>query len=204
MDDLQTPQEQRGIVAPDDYVAVPANVPIIAETREEFIRTLPQKATIAEIGVAQGGFSQRICLCNPKKLYLVDAWDLINVGEDWVSIARKDELICRGFFKAFANVEVIKATSSDASQKFTGESLDWLYLDSDHTEKAVFNDLVMWLSKVKVGGYLMGHDFCFTGTWNYGVVPAVFHFIHTEAVKLVGMTEYTGEEFPSFILQRIQ
>ena len=202
MDDKQVPIEQRGVVLPDDYLAIVANVPVIAETREAFIRTLPQRATAAEVGVAQGGFSIRLVQCNPKKLYLIDGWDMLGGRKEETD---NDELICRTYFKPFENVEIIKTTSYGATKIFTDESLDWIYLDANHDEQSVYIDLCTWQPKIKMGGYIIGHDFCFTGTWGYGVVPGVFRFAkETFSMKLIGQTRYTGEEFPSFIMQKVQ
>src|SRR6478735_2719153 len=44
-------------------------------SREDWLTTIPKGSTIAEIGVANGDFSEAILrLSNPDRLYLVDAW----------------------------------------------------------------------------------------------------------------------------------
>jgi hypothetical protein len=64
----------------------------------------------------------------------------------------------------------IKALSHEASTQFNDESCDVVFIDMEHTYNAVKNDIELWLPKVKVGGYLAGHDY--TKGWD-GVIKAV-------------------------------
>jgi len=195
--------EERGIILEGDYIMIPANVNILATNRECFLTVLQKGGVYAEVGVAQGGFSQKILTgVEPDKLYLIDAWDSIECTELQMQKAQTDEFIFRQVFENIPEVEIIKTTSVHACRLFPVETFDFVYLDASHDEKNVLIDLLNWWPKVKPGGYLMGHDFCVTGTWYYGVVPAVYSFIKTNDIGLFGMTGYNGEEFPSFILQK--
>lgn len=53
----------------------------------------------------------------------------------------------------------VKATSVDASTQYEDESLDFVFIDAQHTYEAVREDIDVWLPKVKKGGYLAGHDY---------------------------------------------
>lgn len=66
--------------------------------------------------------------------------------------------------------ESIKALSCEASLHFENESCDIVFIDMEHTYTAVKNDIELWLPKVKVGGYLAGHDY--SNDW-LGVIQAV-------------------------------
>lgn len=45
-------------------------------TRSQLLSALPRNAIVAELGMAQGAFSQEIvCSCEPKRLFLVDPWE---------------------------------------------------------------------------------------------------------------------------------
>jgi hypothetical protein len=46
-----------------------------------------------------------------------------------------------------------------AVTKFADNSLDFVYLDGNHTYDFVKQDLNAWYNKVKVGGILAGHDY---------------------------------------------
>lgn len=39
-------------------------------------------------------------------------------------------------------------------------SLDWIYLDSDHSYPTIHAELRLARKKVKWGGWIMGHDYC--------------------------------------------
>jgi hypothetical protein len=64
----------------------------------------------------------------------------------------------------------IKSLSHESSTQFNDESCDVVFIDMEHTYNAVKNDIELWLPKVKVGGYLAGHDY--VKGWG-GVIKAV-------------------------------
>lgn len=95
--------------------------------------------------------------------------------------------------RAFKNLEntnsiMIKSTSIEASKIFARNSLDWIYIDGDHTYEAVKNDLNNWYPKVRKGGIIAGHDYTsdeekakhpeleFLNNGSVGVVQAVDEF----------------------------
>lgn len=53
---------------------------------------------------------------------------------------------------------IIKNDSVEASKFFKDESIDFLFLDADHSYEAVTRDIRTWLPKVKIGGVFAGHD----------------------------------------------
>ena len=63
--------------------------------------------------------------------------------------------------------------SIEAALSFNAGSLDFVYLDGDHSYLGVKEDLEAWYTKVQVGGYLCGHDFRFDKS---GVELAVMEF----------------------------
>lgn len=80
-------------------------------------------------------------------------------------------------------IDPMKMTSEQASKCFPDESLDFVFLDADHSYQAVKKDIELWLPKVKVGGVLAGHDFCVA--WP-GVIQAVDEsFTEFEKIKTV-------------------
>jgi hypothetical protein len=46
-----------------------------------------------------------------------------------------------------------------AANTFPDRSLDFVYLDGDHSLKGCTRDIVAWAPKVKAGGILAGHDY---------------------------------------------
>ena len=57
-----------------------------------------------------------------------------------------------------ANVRLIPATTREAAQWWTG-SIDYLYIDADHGEAAVADDLARWAPFVRRGGVIAGDDY---------------------------------------------
>jgi hypothetical protein len=53
---------------------------------------------------------------------------------------------------------LIRALSVDAAATFSDGSLDFVFIDADHREAAVLEDIRAWHPKVRAGGVLCGHD----------------------------------------------
>lgn len=52
----------------------------------------------------------------------------------------------------------IKATTEEASLHVEDYSLDFVFIDADHSYDGVKKDIELWDKKVKTGGCVMGHD----------------------------------------------
>ena len=50
-------------------------------------------------------------------------------------------------------------TTNEASALVDDRSLDFVFIDADHSEPAVVEDIQHWRSKVRPGGWLGGHDY---------------------------------------------
>ena len=64
-------------------------------------------------------------------------------------------------------VTFINKTSDSAVFDVEDESLDYIFIDGDHSFEAVKNDIFNYYSKVKKGGIFAGHD------WSWGADRAV-------------------------------
>lgn len=115
----------------------------------------------AEIGVLEGEYSEILCKSNPKaKLYSIDPWRPQQGYTDFT----KKETFKKAFEKTRArlsryNCEIIKKLSLEAVKDFADESLDFVYIDGNHSFQACTNDIVEWSKKVKQGGIISGHDY---------------------------------------------
>ena len=68
----------------------------------------------------------------------------------------------------------LKIPSLNACKKFKDESLDFVFLDASHEYEDLKEDIKVWISKIKPGGILAGHDYYNEGTdWFPGVKQAV-------------------------------
>lgn len=71
--------------------------------------------------------------------------------------------------------EVYNNTLSwEGANKYEDKSLDFVFIDADHTYESVSKDISAWLPKVKPGGIIAGHDF---SNQYPGIIQAVIdHF----------------------------
>jgi predicted O-methyltransferase YrrM len=120
----------------------------------------------AEIGVDRGRFSEYMLKVMPDlHLLSVDPWRWKLRGE-----SRYNSSV-RRLSPYGERSTIIRKDSFDAVHDIKDESLDFVYIDGDHTFDYVMTDLIWWAKKVKYGGVVAGHDhYRFRGG---GVVPAV-------------------------------
>lgn len=133
----------------------------------------------AEIGVDKGKNAKNILKeLNIKKLYLIDAW--FNYKEIQSNRPQKDnfKLVLKEF-KNNEKVVIIKDFSKNAVKKILDNSLDFVYIDANHTYKYVYQDIKLWYPKIKKGGIIAGHDIYNCS----GVLKAVMIFCSEKRVK---------------------
>lgn len=55
-------------------------------------------------------------------------------------------------------VEVYQGLSHEFSNKFNRETVDFLFIDADHSYEGAKRDYEAWLDRVRIGGYIAFHD----------------------------------------------
>ena len=181
-------------------------------TRLEMIHELPVGLFGAEIGVQRGDFSAEMLTTRLGKLHLVDCWrptgatsaDPANIDEGGheenyrFTLARFVREIAEG------RVVVHRATSLVAAKRFADASLGFAYLDAAHDYESVLADLIHWAPKIEKGGALCGHDYTSSSAarrMGFAVIEAVSDFCEACPWELVAITD---EEWPSFMLKRLE
>ena len=115
----------------------------------------------AEIGVEEGLYSEVLCGTNPGlELYCVDAWKAYKDYREHVTQSKIDTIYenAKKRLQKY-NVKLIKKFSMDAVKDFEDDSLDFVYIDGNHTYQYVLDDITEWSKKVRKGGIVAGHDF---------------------------------------------
>lgn len=96
-------------------------------------------------------------------VYSVDCYDYKVPPEgripDHDQLFREAEQIFISRTKDIKNIIKIKKTSIEAAKDFPDRSLDAVYIDAEHDEESIREDIRAWRSKIKFGGVLSGHDF---------------------------------------------
>lgn len=123
----------------------------------------------AEIGVRLGQYSKVLCEKNPGvEHYAIDMWSGRTNAK-----RKKEERIKKEAIKRLSpyNVTIIHRSSLDALSMFKDKSLDYVYIDANHTFDHCCPDIIYWSQKVRSGGIVGVHDYCYLR--KYGVIPAV-------------------------------
>jgi predicted O-methyltransferase YrrM len=104
-------------------------------------------------GVEHGSFSgvsSRVIALHCEKLDCVDPWS-------WAAVKEAEKMFDK-ILVDYPNITKVKLTGTEAAKSYEDHSLDFVYIDADHTYSAVVEDINTWKSKIKQGGYIAGHD----------------------------------------------
>ena len=139
-----------------------------------------------EIGVANGNFSEAMLkYSNLSEVYSVDPWKEFPEGEYsdinavTQEIADKRYLYVVDRLKKYKDrSKILRLTSQEASRFFAAETLDFIYIDSNHRYEKCKEDLELWWPKLKRKGIFAGHDYLdgILPQGNFGVKKAVDEF----------------------------
>lgn len=162
-----------------------------------------------ELGVNAGEFSRLILNhWKGKKLHLIDAWEQQDhlIYNDLCNHSSQDHYTyCyEQTFKRFNNnsqVEIHRNYSHEALLKFKDESLDFIYLDANHSFQATYEDLSAWSKKVQPNGFLSGHDYVngyIHGSVWFGSKYAVDKWAQEN--KYPVYTSWEDNDFPSWFI----
>ena len=98
--------------------------------RSEMLSKLKKGGKVAEIGVAQGDFSELILeITEPDSLHLVDVWNSRRCGAGLFEkvTTRFKEQIDEG------RIRIHRELSTDAAGDFDDNYFDWIYIDTTHS-----------------------------------------------------------------------
>lgn len=116
---------------------------------------------MVEIGAFQGESTTLFAhYIKPNKLYAVDPHINGYDNKDESSFANFEN-VTHNFLtriQSFPCVEYIRDFSYNVYNKFEDDSLDFVYIDGDHSYEGVKKDILYYLPKIKNGGYIGGHD----------------------------------------------
>jgi hypothetical protein len=118
--------------------------------------------TGVEVGVAAGAYSETLAKHNPQmKLWGIDPYAGYRPYRDYTLKSTFDRMRQEAYerLKPYPNYEFIYDFSMEAIKDFEDESLDFVYIDGNHQEPYVSEDINGWSRKVRPGGIVAGHDY---------------------------------------------
>lgn len=155
----------------------------------EPINELKGKLVGVEVGVCLAHTTEAFAkgIKNLKKLYAIDNyptfvdWD----GSDWnqdrqnlMKKAAQEKLI------PYKNkVEFLHVSSEEFVKTLKDESLDFVFIDGDHSFEAALKDFQNYYPKLKKGGIFAGHDIQL-----YSVRNALSYFLKERSNEVTGIT----------------
>jgi hypothetical protein len=161
----------------------------------------------AEIGVAEGNYSEVLLKANPEcELLLVDPWHAYSDNPQNKS-KEKHELAYTETLRKIApyrGATTAMKTSMDAvreiADKLPNHLLDFCYIDGNHLFDYVIQDLIEWSKRVRSGGIVSGDDWYQLDQKRWvggGVVEAVQ--VYTNAHRIPVWYVFAGHKSVDFM-----
>lgn len=169
------------------------------EMWQRFIE-LTDAQRVAEIGVFGGSFAAAILRrCERiSRYYMIDPWRNL---PDWRKPMNKpDQVFAHVFDEAMEQTKpwedkrvVLRGKTTEVIDQLEDESLDFVYVDGDHTLRGIAVDLIKCFPKVRVGGCIAGDDFS-ASIWQHPrhyeptlVFPFAVHFAEAVDQRIFGL-----------------
>jgi hypothetical protein len=139
----------------------------------------------AEIGVQRGMYSRAFLdRWHGKRLHLIDPWRHFSDGYlDIGNVSDAEHEACLQAAKENLaphahRYQMHRKCSLEAVTEFADESLDFVYIDANHSFQGALEDMRAWFPKVRPGGVLAGHDYLdgMLPAGEFGVKSAVRSF----------------------------
>ena len=141
---------------------------------EEILKRIPENRKVigAEIGIWKGYNAREIIKARPLITHImVDPWDAENRDKSFIESGSQDSQVSQAEYDKCFNVtlirigpwlercKIMRMKSIDAAKQMQDNSLDYVFIDGDHSYKGVKRDIEAWYPKVKLGGWIGGHDY---------------------------------------------
>tara|TARA_S200000501_G_scaffold360933_1_gene388601 strand:+ start:42 stop:551 length:510 start_codon:yes stop_codon:yes gene_type:complete len=112
----------------------------------------------AELGVQEGvTLKHLIETCPNLHMIGVDTWNPNDKDDALTYIKFYDDLM-NWQWDYRDRTRIFRLDTKRASQMVLNDSLDFVFIDADHTPRGVRQDIIDWTPKVKSGGWITGHD----------------------------------------------
>jgi predicted O-methyltransferase YrrM len=128
-----------------------------AAERETIARFARGRRQALEIGVFEGATTALIAkeIATDGTLFGVDPFFAGRLGICWGKIIAEREVNRAGVGR---KVVLVRSLSHDAAVQIANDSFDFMFLDGDHSLRAIAQDWADWSGRVATGGVMLLHD----------------------------------------------
>lgn len=157
----------------------------------------------AELGVAEGYFSNELLTNGVEILYSIDAWNTIEGqtgdGASHIDWHNKNLEATKERLKKHGNSSVLlRGLTSEVAWMVPEESCGLIYIDAAHDLGNVRQDIRNYWDKLVSGGIMAFHDF---DEINYGVKQAVKEFAEENNLEVYLIPEDKFEDAGAFFIK---
>ena len=160
--------------------------------RHDWVSSLDLSGVGIEIGVQSGDYAAIILQNSDLHLILLDSWRHLEEYPDMANVSTEMHIVLmNNTLKTLlpeyeGRFTLIRELSEQACPFFKDGFFDFAYLDANHSEEFVFNELIRWWPKIKSGGIIGGHDYVnLKDEYNdFGVKDAVDRFFFLKQVPV--------------------
>jgi hypothetical protein len=161
---------------------------------------VPRCEQYGEIGVFKGDFAKSLLeILNPKQLVLFDLFEgrmgSGNADGNFYEETLLEHEYARLQVELPSNIVTFqKGDSSTNLKTYPDNHFTMIYIDGDHSYEGCKKDLAVAFSKVKAGGWIMGHDYAMNMEkartyYTFGVKKAVDEFCasYGQSISALGL-----------------
>jgi hypothetical protein len=165
--------------------------------------------TMLEIGVWKGDFAKQVLdQCKfIERYYMIDPWAMLpdwnkpfNVDSQYFDDVYNEAMKKTSF--ASNRIVVLRGRTKEVIDEIPDESLDFAYIDGDHTLRGITIDLIKLFPKIKKNGLIGGDDFSLN-PWQHGkrfeptlVCPFSIYFAEAMDLPIIALP------FNQFLIQK--
>ena len=139
----------------------------------------------AEIGVYKGEFTEKLCKAG-LKIIGVDPYIVYKNYRKHPQELEYNELyeMALQVIAPYKGCKLLKKTSMEALADVPDESLDFVYIDGNHSLPYIAQDIYEWYRKVRKGGIISGHDYMFNHHNPYWIRICHVKFVVDICIKI--------------------
>ena len=186
----------------------------VCTNRYEVLKELPTGGTAVEVGVAYGDFSIHILnILKPDLFIAIDSFGITAGDEPWGRHTLQEmqlthqEYYTQQFSEQILSGKMIvkNGFSWEMLAQLPDNSIDYIYVDADHSYESVSKEISVLKSKVKPQAIVHFNDYTYfdqNALMPYGVPKAVHEFMLQENYELLYLCLHT-QGFYDVVLRRI-